>query len=231
MALTTAGARRLQTAFDMQAHCAYRQALLAPERRSEGEYAIYEVRSPLGLTDQQDKSNRAREYFAYTARVANPLGPGGIAGQTPYKDVDGELVLVRRAGKNVCLLSVRFKALDFPHALTLTENIARRVINELEAQRAAERQLTYLEYYPEVVKDAPWTGEARDSRTADLAERPTESCGEPPLPIQGELRLQCEGQTGAETRLAPDQRLEDAGEYRRAAGAVMRCVCSHKPAR
>jgi len=229
MALTAPGARRLQSAFDMQAHCAYRQALLAHESRSESEYAIYEVRSPLGLTDQKDKSNRAREYLAYTARVTNPLGPGLLSEQTPYKDVDGELAAVRRAGKNVCLLSVRFKAADFPHALTLTENIARRVINQLEPQRAAERLLPYLEYYPEVVKDAPWPGEARDPRTANLAERPTESCGEPPLPIQGELRLECEQQPIETTNYQPQGVGEDGDRFSRAADAVARSVCSHCP--
>jgi len=188
----------LRLAFDTAAHYAYLRALTAGEQRGESVYALSEVRSPLGLTDPRDKDNARREYLAYRAAIISPLGwqcgaieaeatvveDGRVNGNvvalaaelatppTPYRFTEGELRVLRRDGHQHYMLTISFSAQDFPRTLTLTENLARRVLNEVLAAKP-KSQLKYLPYGPEYCCFLPYyEGEVPDPRVADLAEQP-----------------------------------------------------------
>ena len=69
------GYQALLESFDAAANAAYSRSLTTVEQRGAAAYSLFEVRSPLGLTDPRDKVNRAREYLAYSATIEQPLGP------------------------------------------------------------------------------------------------------------------------------------------------------------
>jgi hypothetical protein len=88
------------------------------------------------------------------------------------------------------LLNIEFTAERYPHSLSLTENIARCVLNRVRAVDNSRERLSYLAYYPEFELpqlNALWSDKNIDSRTADLAERPGEGVGFDAQPIQGDL--------------------------------------------
>lgn len=201
----------LQRSFDVAAESMYQGSMLASELRQETVYSLYEVRSPLGLTDSQDKTNRWREYLGYTAVIKQPLGLQASAlpsedlpeeqlaaaqQTTPYSDVKGELRILRRAGKHCFMLVISVDSGSFPYTLGLTENLARCTINRMLALAGASAGdwLPYLVYYPESepVQVAP--GEALDPRIADLAEQPGDGCGRDAQPITGDVCPQCRGE-------------------------------------
>ena len=212
----------LRLSFDTAAHDVYRRAMTTDEIREHNAYGLYEVRSPLGLTDTDDKENRWREYLAYGAALVPP--PEGSPEVTPYQYRQGELKVLRRVEARYCLLTINFEAASFPHALTLTENIARCVINQLIPEKKAEKRLTYLAYHPEYEPFIPYfEGEPRDERVADLAERPGEGCGTNPLPITGDVCPLCDG----EPPYWPAMPYQDA-EYQDQRGELSTDVtCSH----
>jgi hypothetical protein len=183
----------LAASFDAAAHSAYRHAMLRQEQRGSVVYGIDEVRSPLGLTDARDCTNRWREYLAYSAAAINPDSEEGAVRHTPYQYLRGELRVLRLVDKRECVLCINIEATEFPHALTLTENIARCIINRLAAVQDPKQRLDYLAYYPEAERALLFDNEVLDPRTADLAERPGEGCGVNPQPIQGDLCPQCKG--------------------------------------
>jgi len=148
--------------------------------------------------------------LAPVEQLANQLGaakgdgvqseePADDAAQlTPYLSVTGQLKTLRRLRGGYCLLTVDFSAQDFSHSLTLTENIARCVINRLVAMDGNSSGLAYLAYYPEFEPFiAYFDGEVPDSAVADLAERPGEGCGAPLRPITGDVCPQCGGHGSA----------------------------------
>jgi hypothetical protein len=180
----------LITSFDTAADSAYKAAAVAREERGPELYGLDEVRSTLGLNTLQDARGRSREYLAYSALAANPLGTDFANRATPYRSVTGKLQCLRGIERDCYLLSIDFKTHDFPHSLTLTENIARCILNRLSAATHQRDRLEYLTYYPEFELpglDAVLNGQPLDPRTADLAERPGEGVGIDPLPIQGDL--------------------------------------------
>lgn len=184
----------LALAFDAAADDAYKRAALYKEQRGDVVYGIGEVRSPLGLTDDRDCTNRWREYLAYSATAVNPNSAEGQARRTPYQYLRGELRVLRLVEKRECLLTLEFEAAEFPQALTLTENIARCVLNHLLAPGKAEQALPYLAYYPESERAALAKDAVLDPRVADLAERPGEGCGVGAQDVQGASPQRCEGQ-------------------------------------
>lgn len=187
-------APQLFESFDQAAHSAYVRAGIAQERRELDSYWLSEVRSPLGLIAAGRPGAIQREFLAYEADIVNPLSAADFANlTTPYRAVTGQLQAAwegagRRAG--AILLCVEFTAESFPHSLTLTENIARCVLNRTRDSLGTRERLNYLAYHPEF--ELPglnelWYGQSIDSRTADLAERPGEGVGIDPQPIQGDL--------------------------------------------
>ena len=120
--------------------------------------------------------------------VAGP--PSGVL--PPYQYTQGELKVMRRVTRAHVLLTIEFEATNHPHSLTMTENLARCIINRLEPDLPAKSRLGYLAYYPEYEPFVPYfEGEVPDERTADLAERPGEGCGADPKPITGDVCPQC----------------------------------------
>jgi hypothetical protein len=212
----------LAQAFDAAAHAAYRRSLLRQEQRGAIVYGIDEIRSPLGLTDPKDSRNNWREYLAYSAAAINPNSDEGAARLTPYQYIRGELRVLRLVDKRECLLSISIEAREFPQALTLTENIARCIVNRLVAPKPWQR-LEYLAYYPEAERAALSADEVLDPRTADLAEQPGEGCGINPLPIQGDLCPDCAGQGP----FWPARPYADAWYIHVLAAQVAQAVCSH----
>lgn len=184
----------LRYSFDLAAHSGYSAGLLAAEERGEVAYSLTEVRSPLGLVHPGRDSDSHREYLAYTAAVLNPVGHDFSELPTPYRFVAGQLKVVRETPAGLALLTAEFTANDYAHSLTLTENLARSVINRLDPHMRVWDRLEYLAYYPEFEPALPYLdGEPIDPRTGDLAERPGEGCGREALPITGDVCPQCEG--------------------------------------
>jgi len=117
---------------------------------------------------------------------------------TPYLSVAGQLKTLRRLQGGYCLLTIDFSAQGFSHSLTLTENIARCIINRLDSLADGESRLDYLAYYPEYEPFIPYfDGEIPDAAVADLAERPGEGCGSGLLPISGDVCPRCGERQGA----------------------------------
>jgi hypothetical protein len=213
----------LEDSFDAAAESAYTRSLLTSELRGATAIGVHEVRSPLNLTDLRDHANAAREYLAYSAAALNPNNPSSEGRATPYQFLRGELRVLRRAGSTACLLTLNFEAGEYPYALTLTENIARCVVNRLNPQAGPKQRLNYLAYHPESELSVPDPGEALDPRIADLAEQPGESAGLKPLPIQGDRCAPCpEGETCWPARPYAD------GEYGLLLGEqITKAACSH----
>lgn len=183
---------RLLLSFDTAAHYAYNSSLLFGESRGTTAYNLREIRSPLGLTDPRDKENLWREYLAYDAAVINPNSPVASGTATPYQYISGELKVVRRVEARYYLLSINFEAEQYAQALTLTENIARCIINRMQPEQDPAYRLAYAAYYPEFELARPYyEGEQIDPRTADLAERPGEGCGIGAAPISGDVCPEC----------------------------------------
>ena len=110
----------------------------------------------------------------------------------PYQYTAGELKVVRRITRAYTLLTIEFTSSNHPHALTMTENLARCIINRLDPEMPAKGRLGYLAYYPVYEPFIPYfEGEIPDNRVADLAERPGEGCGTDPAPITGDVCPQC----------------------------------------
>ena len=193
----------LRLAFDTAVNYVYTHSLVTAEQRGETAYALNEVRSPLGLTDPDDKDNRYREYLAYSAAIANPqlwhaagdtaqAAPEQPEQPTPYLFVQGQLKALRRITGAHCLLTIDVTAQGFPHSLTLTENIARCIINRIDPAFSSYQRLDYLAYYPEYEPFmAYFEDELPQPAAADLAERPAEGCGKFLLPITGDVCPQC----------------------------------------
>jgi len=111
----------------------------------------------------------------------------------PYQYVAGQLKVLRCANDSHYLLTIEITAEDFANSLTLTENLARCIINRLDAEMDAEERLDYLAYYPEFEYAIPYfDGEAPPPATADLVERPGEGCGLHATPITGDVCPACE---------------------------------------
>lgn len=212
----------LRLSFDTATNYAYTHSMLTGETRGEVAYALNEVRSPLGLTDAEDKDNRHREYLAYSAALINPLqfhklpvyAPGAdvppnisammgaeppaveeplaARSEFPYQYVQGQLKVLRRIDGAHCLLTIDITASNHLHSLTLTENIARCVINRLEPNMKPKHRLPYLAYYPEYEPFVSYyDGEIPHPTVADLAEQPGEGCGLYAQPITGDVCLDC----------------------------------------
>ncbi len=183
----------LLASFDAAADSAYRESLTDDEQRGESAYSLNEVRSPLGLTHPLDKASPYREYLAYRAAVTNPFGiTAENLPATPYRFVSGHLKYVRLLHDGLALVTIEFTARDYPHSLTLTENLARAVANRLDPKSSLGERLEYLAYQPEFEPALPFfEGEPIDPRTADLAEQPGEGCGLSALPANGNLYPEC----------------------------------------
>jgi hypothetical protein len=178
--------------FDRAADSAYHQSLITSEARGKAAYSLNEVRSPLGLTNPRDKYNHQREYLAYTAAVINPVGQDTAELATPYRFVNGQLKFIRKTKSGLALVTLEFTAREYPHSLTLTENLARAVVNRLDDSLRYRERLQYLSYQPEFEPALPYfEGEPIDQRTADLAEQPGEGCGCEALPITGDVCPAC----------------------------------------
>ena len=93
-------------------------------------------------------------------------------------------------------MTINFETSHFANGLTLTENVARCIVNRLlnASEVEADNYLPYLAYYPEYEPFVAAPGEARDARVADLAEQPGEGCGVAAQPITGDVCPQCAGQ-------------------------------------
>jgi hypothetical protein len=213
----------LAQSFDTAAHSAYRHAMLRQDERDAVVYGIDEVRSPLGLVNASDKLNRGREFLAYSAVAINPNSEEGAVRRTPYQYIRGELRVLRRLNQREGMLCIRIEAQEFPQALPLTENLARCIINRLTNPKKTDQRLDYLVYYPESERAQVGENEVLDPRTADLAERPGEGCGLAPLPIQGDLCPQCQG----DGPFAPARPYLDPGAFPALAHELMQAVCSH----
>ncbi|MBN2083198.1 hypothetical protein JW859_13450 [bacterium] len=302
------GLNTLRLSFDTAASYIYTHSLLGEDQRGQVAYALEEIRSPLGLTDPDDRDNRHREYLRYSAAVINPLvwqepveeAPGDVLAQAapdavaepaaveegdaaiidsaasaesivvlaeslidsgsaippaddaaaaddapevpaadettaadgeaeeveprcPYQYVAGQLKVLRRANDSHYLLTIEITAEDFANSLTLTENLARCIINRLDAELAAERRLDYLAYYPEFEYAIPYfDGETPPAATADLAERPGEGCGLHATPITGDVCPAC----GTDGRW-PAEPYADAEFADTLARSQVMPVCSH----
>lgn len=213
----------LAQAFDAAAGAAYRRSILRLERREAVAYSIDEVRSPLGLTNPRDRANSWREYLAYTAEAINPDSAEGQVRLTPYQIVNGELRVLRLIEHRESMLCISFTAQEFPHSITLTENIARCILNRLVAARDLRLRLEYLAYYPEAEPALLRANEVLDARTADLAEQPGTGCGAGPLPIQGDACPGCSGE-GPFWQARP---YADTLYLHVLAAEVKQAVCSH----
>lgn len=186
---------QLLESFDQAAHSAYKHAAIQVETREHGLYRLSEVRSPLGLLGaERGRQAVQREFLAYDAEVVNPLAAEDFANlSTPYRTLNGQLQVAWQssaARQPTFLLSIGFAAQNYPHSLTLSENIARCVLNRCHESLSQERRLNYLAYHPEF--ELPglnllWAGKNIDVQTADLAEQPGEGAGIDPLAIQGDL--------------------------------------------
>ena len=193
IALAPPQQQTLLDSFDSAAHSDYRASLITDELREGTTYSLHEVRSPLGLTHPLDKASRHREYLAYTAALVNPIGIGidGLPA-TPYRSVNGRLKYIRLLRDGLALVTVEFTAHEYPHSLTLTENLARAVANRLDPKMSIGERLEYMAYQPEFEPARPFfVGEPIDPRTADLAEQPGEGCGHEALPANGSLCPAC----------------------------------------
>jgi hypothetical protein len=214
----------LRLSFDTAAYYAYTHTMLAAEKRDAAVYAVNELRTPLGLADPDDSENRHREYLAYSAAVLSPVLwtlTETEASFTPYTFVRGQLKVLRRTDDAHCLLTLDFEAVDFAHSLTLTENLARCIINQLDPKMKPKHRLPYLAYYPEYEPFVPYfDGETPPAGTPDLAERPGEGCGQGIQPITGDVCPECLGLEGWPARPYAD------GDYRyqlEAEGQLPRC--------
>jgi len=179
-------------AFDTAAHEAYERSALARETRDGTTYGLYEVRSPLGIVEPLKKGDALREFLAYSAAVSNPLLSNPLASSTPYDYSSGKLMLVPALRASTVLVSVEFDAKAYPHALPLSENLARCVVNRLYEDEHSRLSVSILDYAPEYEIAMPQTDSAGrlvplDPRTADLAEQPAEGCGPEGLPAGGLL--------------------------------------------
>lgn len=190
----------LRLSFDTAAYYAYTHTMLATEERDSAVYAVSELRTPLGLTDPDSSENRHREYLAYSAAVLSPALwtlAETDASFTPYTFVRGQLKVLRRTSDAHCLLTLDIEAVDFAHSLTLTENLARCIINRLDPKMKLKQRLPYLAYYPEYEPFVPYfDGEMPPAGTPDLAEQPGEGCGQDALPITGDVCPACSSQVG-----------------------------------
>jgi hypothetical protein len=216
----------LRLSFDTAAYYAYTHTMLATEERDSAVYAVSELRTPLGLTDPGDSENRQREYLAYSAAVLSPaLWTLAETDEsfTPYTFVRGQLKVLRRAGDAHCLVTLDFEAVDFAHSLTLTENLARCIINRLDPKMKPKHRLPYLAYYPEYEPFVPYfDGETPPTGTPDLAEQPGEGCGQDAQPITGDVCPECPGQERWPARPYAD------GDYEYQLGAEGQLpYCSH----
>lgn len=206
----------LALSYDTAAHATFATALLTDETRSDALYSIAEVRTNLGLSNYRPELDTKREYLAYSAVVVNPFSYGELAVataaaseeaniaaadpgstyqlprrfHTPYQFIQGQLKTLREHRGRCWLLTVEFESNEFAHALTLTENLARLVINNLAALDGKGEALTLLAYYPEFEYLLPYfPGEQPHPSTADLAEHPGEGFGFDPQPVTGTDRL------------------------------------------
>jgi hypothetical protein len=182
----------LVESFDVAANSAYNQSLSMIEERGETAYSLHEVRSPLGLTNPRDKYNGHREYLAYTAAIINPINIDTTELATPYRFINGQMKFIRKTKHGLALVTIEFTAREYPHSLTLSENLARAVVNRLDDSLRFRERLQYLAYQPEFEPALPYfDGEPIDPRTADLAEQPGEGCGREALPITGDVCPAC----------------------------------------
>lgn len=206
----------LSLSYDTAAHATYANALLDDETRGDALYSIAEVRTNLGLSNYWPELDTDREYLAYSAVVVNPFSYGELAAAaepsadetniatadpgaqyhlpgpflTPYQFIQGQLKTLREHDGRCWLLTVEFESDEFAHALTLTENLARLVINNIAALDGKGQAFTLLAYYPEFEYLLPYfSGEIPHPATADLAERPGEGFGFDPQPVTGTARL------------------------------------------
>lgn len=215
----------LTLSFDTAANYVYTHTLITDEIRGDIQYGIHEVRSPLGLTDPDDKMNVWREYLAYSAAVINPNHPDSDS-ETPYQYTQGQLKVLRRAGARYCLLTIDFSATQFPYGLTLTENIARCVLNRIDRNLKPEKYLSYLAYYPEYEVAIPYyEGEIINGQVADLAERPGEGCGHEPQAITGDVCPDCGSEE--EGPFWPANPYADAANYHKLGESYSQVKCSH----
>ena len=83
--------------------------------------------------------------------VAPTLTTAAAPAVSPYAAMRGELRLLRRAGKQYYLLTINFETSHFANGLTLTENVARCIVNRLlnASEVEADNYLPDLAYYPE----------------------------------------------------------------------------------
>ena len=167
-------ANPLRYSFDLSAASMVRRAQLFPEQRLAGNYVLTELRSPLGLTDPRDKENCGREYLGYQAELINPLTNQLPPGSAQYTILNGELRLVRVVDGVHYLLTVEFRADDYPWALNLTRNIAGFVLEQFAmCDRGAclPEPLSYGAEWYWPTADAVQLG-LLDARSADLLEQP-----------------------------------------------------------
>lgn len=167
-------ANPLRYSFDLSAASMVRRAQLYPEVRLADNYLLTELRSPLGLTDPRDKENRGREYLGYEAELINPLTMPLPVGSPQYTRLAGELRLVRVIDGVHYLLTVEFRAQDYPWALSLTRNIAGLVLEQYYLCEAGSCLPQPLVYGPEWYW--PTAEETQlgllDARSADMLEQP-----------------------------------------------------------
>lgn len=144
-----------------------------------------------------DANRRAAASADSPADESIPAESQQVIPATPYLFVQGQLKVLRRIARAHCLLTIDITAQDFPHSLTLTENLARCIINRIDPASDPPQRLDYLVYYPEYEPFIPYfEGETAHPAAADLAERPAEGCGEVIQPITGDVCPQCQGEEG-----------------------------------
>lgn len=170
--------------FDLAAHNAHLTSAVQAEPRGKDVYAVHELRSPLGISQDAKGRPTAREFLAYTAAISNPLSLT-FAQPTPYDFDSGDLLAVIETKDADWLVVVEFEARRFPNSIRLTENLARLVACQLLSMHGRP-SLELLDYPPEYeLPQGDLTEYPVDPATADLAEQPADECGAPALPAGG----------------------------------------------
>jgi hypothetical protein len=156
LADTTTEGQKILDSFDDCVHNAYLRALVTSKRRGTREDWICEVHSPIGLLEvERDKhSEPLRELLSYEGYAQDSLfaGHSKVGLDTDFRHVQGQLAVVwrdRNAVRRVRMLFVVFEATEFPHCMAFVQNLARLVVNELNASSSNDvTALPYLSYSP-----------------------------------------------------------------------------------